>query len=115
MIDWARVQELHDEIGAECFDEVIDLFLTETAEVVARLCDNPDRSSLEVDLHFLKGGALNLGFTTVSDLCMQGEILASKGEGQGFDRFSLAQAYDQERQSFLTEYRVRLQLLRSAG
>ena len=29
MIDWPRVKELKDEIGAEDFGEVVDLFLEE--------------------------------------------------------------------------------------
>jgi hypothetical protein len=29
MIDWDRVQELRDEIGAEAFGEVVELFLEE--------------------------------------------------------------------------------------
>ena len=29
MIDWARVSELRDEVGAEDFDEVVELFLEE--------------------------------------------------------------------------------------
>ena len=29
MIDWQRVNELRDEVGAEDFEEVVDLFLEE--------------------------------------------------------------------------------------
>lgn len=29
MIDWTRVDELRDEIGTDCFDEVVELFIEE--------------------------------------------------------------------------------------
>lgn len=32
MIDWARIIELHDEIGADDFNEVVELFLSEVEE-----------------------------------------------------------------------------------
>ena len=33
MIDWARVSELRDEVGAEDFEEVVQLFLAEVEDV----------------------------------------------------------------------------------
>ena len=32
MIDWSRVEELRDKIGAEDFDEVVELFLSEVED-----------------------------------------------------------------------------------
>ena len=37
MIDWTRVQQLKDEIGASDFEEIVVLFLEEVEEVVERL------------------------------------------------------------------------------
>ena len=37
MIDWKRVSELREEVGEENFDEVIDLFLFEVEDELARL------------------------------------------------------------------------------
>ena len=42
MIDWARVSELRDEVGAEDFDEVVELFLEEVDEAIAALRDLTD-------------------------------------------------------------------------
>ena len=80
MIDWDRVKELRDEIGAEDFDEVVDLFLEEADECIARLSPDNGASALSADLHFLKGAALNLGFAALSSLCQDGERRASAGD-----------------------------------
>ena len=55
MISWERVNELRNEIGAEDFQEVVELFLEEVEEVIERLRQTPDPTSYEADLHFLKG------------------------------------------------------------
>ena len=76
MIDWARVEELREEIGPESFSEVAELFLEEVGTAMTAL---GPRHSLEQDLHFLKGSALNLGFAAFSELCAEGERLARLG------------------------------------
>lgn len=80
MIDWARVQELRDEIGAESFDEVVALFLEESDEVVQHLSTGGSAAGLESGLHFLKGAALNLGFRRLAMLCQEGERRAAQGD-----------------------------------
>lgn len=115
MIDWTRAEELRDEIGADSFGEVVNLFLAEVGDVVARLRDNPDTSRLGVDLHFLKGGVLNLGFISVSNLCTEGENLASTGQGDQFDITALVMTYERSRLAFLAEYQSRLDVQASAG
>ena len=62
MIDWERTNELCAEIGSDGFAEIVELFLDEVEGVVRRLSKQPDPSRFEADLHFLKGGAWNLGF-----------------------------------------------------
>lgn len=99
MIDWARVAELRDEIGAEDFVEVVLLFLEEADEVVAKLPGCADAASLEAALHFLKGSALNLGFRTLARLCQDGERLAATGDTT-IDRAAVAQAYDASKAEF---------------
>ena len=81
MIDWTRVNELRDEIGADDFDEVVIMFLEEADEVIARIAPGDSTKSLEADLHFLKGAALNLGFSEFAALCQDGERRAALGEG----------------------------------
>lgn len=80
MIDWGRVKELRDEIGADDFDEVVALFLEEADEVIARISPAAGAKALEADLHFLKGAALNLGFADFAALCQDGERRAAAGD-----------------------------------
>jgi HPt (histidine-containing phosphotransfer) domain-containing protein len=108
MIDWVRVRDLHDEIGSDGFAEVVDLFLAETGQVVSRLRDNPDQLALEDELHFLKGGVLNLGFTQVAALCQTGESVAAKGQALHVDVTEIIQAYELAQASFLAELPIQL-------
>ena len=79
MIDWERVKELRGEIGADDFVEVVEMFLQEADEAVARLSPDLTAKAVEADLHFLKGAALNLGFIALSALCQDGERRAAAG------------------------------------
>ena len=80
MIDWARVNELREEIGAEDFGEVVDLFLEEGEEVIGRVERMRD-DEIGGALHFLKGMALNLGFAELARLCQGGDA-ASDAEAR---------------------------------
>ena len=91
MIDWSRVAELRDEIGAEDFGDVVELFLDEVEGEIAVLQGGCPQSELESKLHFLKGSALNLGFRTFSALCQTGETAAATGS---FDRINLSATFD---------------------
>jgi HPt (histidine-containing phosphotransfer) domain-containing protein len=73
MINWERVNELRDEVGQEDFLEVVEIFLEEVDEVVARLRTSPDPTTYEDDLHFLRGSAMNLEFAALSRTCHSGE------------------------------------------
>lgn len=99
MIDWDRVEELRDEVGAEDFDEIALLFLQEVDEVGARLAGTPDPATLEADLHFLKGSALNLGFARLGALCSEGERLAAAGSAVALG--PLLACYADSRRQFL--------------
>ena len=101
MIDWSRVDELRDEVGAEDFVEVVDLFLEEVEEVMNRLRNAPDPTRYEVDLHFLKGSALNLGFRAFSTLCGDGERAAAKGDTGAVDIGSVIDNYAASKTEFL--------------
>ncbi|SFJ59119.1 Hpt domain-containing protein [Celeribacter neptunius] len=101
MIDWNRVDELRDEVGAEDFHEVVDLFLEEVDEVIERLKAQPDTARLEQDLHFLKGSSLNLGFASFSSLCQAGEIAARTGRGDEIDLPAIFDAYAKSRSAFI--------------
>ena len=108
MIDWTRVRQLQDEVGAEDFDEVIDLFLEEVGTAIARLEVLQDRSKLGDDLHFLKGSALSLGFKEFSDLCHDGETTSANGCPDSVDVTALIECYHSSKGVFLAEYEHKL-------
>jgi HPt (histidine-containing phosphotransfer) domain-containing protein len=103
MIDWSRVAELVSEIGEDGFAEVVELFLDEVESVVIRLRDQPDLSCLEEDMHFLKGGAWNLGFADFGDLCQDGEKLAASGNASQVDLDMVVRCYFASKDSFLAD------------
>lgn len=103
MIDWPRVNELRDEVGPEDFEEVVQLFLEEVDEVIFRLKANTTRSTLEDDLHFLKGSALSLGFRAFSNLCQEGERQSASGGADGVGLGEIFVVYDRSKQEFLTQ------------
>jgi len=106
MIDWSRVTELRDEIGAEDFEEVVEIFLEEVEEVIGKL-QSDDRGTLEQDLHFLKGSALNLGFQSFSSKCQDGESLSARGEASAVDLKEILALYENSKTSFLGELPTR--------
>lgn len=108
MIDWERVAELRDEVGADDFDEVVDLFIEEVEGTIAHLREAPDMTTLEADLHFLKGAALNLGFQAFSVMCEKGEHMAGRGEAEAVDIPAILDCFDTSRTAFTEELPSRL-------
>lgn len=106
MIDWERVETLRDEVGGDNFGEVAALFLEEVDEVVARLATAQGAESLERDLHFMKGCALNLGFSALGALCENGERLAAEGRAAEVDVAVVVALYRASRQEFITAIRL---------
>lgn len=102
MIDWPRVKELREEIGAEDFGEVVEIFLEEVETVLDKLRAG-DRGQLEQDLHFLKGSALNLGFEQFSTLCLEGEREAAEGNSGSVDVASILASFAASKTCFLKE------------
>ncbi|MEM9638138.1 MAG: Hpt domain-containing protein [Pseudomonadota bacterium] len=103
MIDWDRVATLKEEVGAEDFEEVVELFLEEVDSAIDALAAQKQHEDLEEKLHFLKGSALSLGFRSFSDLCQAGESAAAQSASSTIDLNEILQCYAQSRQSFLTE------------
>ncbi|MBN2907327.1 MAG: Hpt domain-containing protein [Rhodobacteraceae bacterium] len=85
MIDWARVEELRNEVGEDAYDEVLELFLEEVDEVMDRLRAAPDPDRLPDDLHFVRGSALNLGLKRFCILCHGLEHQIRRGESVMLD------------------------------
>jgi histidine phosphotransfer protein HptB len=99
MIDWERVKELRGEIGADDFAEVVVMFLEEADEAITRLSHSGGAKAMEADLHFLKGAALNLGFTALSGLCQDGERRAAGGD-TGVDLDAVRNTYFASKSAF---------------
>ena len=103
MIDWTQVNTLRDEIGRECFDEIIEIFIEEVEQVIDRLRSEPDPNTLADDLHFLKGSALNLGFSEFSGQCQIGESASSKGAAADVDVHGILATYETSKKVFMAE------------
>ena len=101
MIDWKRVEELKQEVGDEDFAEVVVLFLEEVEETIARMKATPSPNTLEEDMHFLKGSAMNLGFSQFTGLCQAGETAAANGDTSTVSLPEIFSCYDGSRAEFL--------------
>ncbi len=95
MINWARVAELKSDMGAEGFDEVVELFMTEIEEALTEMARHfPD--SVKNDLHFLKGSAANIGFEQLRAYCLEGEA-----DPNSVDPSQVAGCYFDSKKAFL--------------
>jgi HPt (histidine-containing phosphotransfer) domain-containing protein len=103
MIDWKRVAELREEIGADGFIEVADMFLDEAEGAVQALTGGLPPEEVEGQLHFLKGSALNLGLSELAAICQEGERKAAAGHGAEVDTAKVAAIYRASRSSLLAE------------
>lgn len=101
MIDWKRVDELREEIGADGFVEVADMFLDEAEGAVRALMTGLPPDEVAAQLHFLKGSALNLGLSALAALCQEGERKAADGQGAEVDAAQVATVYQTSRASLL--------------
>ena len=101
LINWSKVCELRDEVGSEDFGEVVELFLEEVDETISQL--GAEGRSVEHDLHFLKGSALNLGFGPFSELCKIGEAAAAKGAADTVDLSEIVSSFQSSKASFLSD------------
>ncbi len=101
MIDWKRVAELKEEIGAEDFSEVAGMFLEEADQTVAALEGGLAAADVEGQLHFLKGSALNLGLSDLAAVCQEGERQAAMGDSASVDLSRVAAVYHASRSMFL--------------
>ena len=108
MIDWDRIATLREEVGPDDFDEVVDLFLDEVDEEIAALTDHENGTQLAEKLHFLKGSALNLGFTDFSSLCQKGETVLTNDPESQFDLIAVKTSYQTSRDHFLENLPARL-------
>ena len=109
MIDWSRVDELVDEIGAEDFGEVAELFLFEVESAITQLEQSEGNPVVtEEQMHFLKGAALNLGFERLAQLCLKGEKSASTGNPEAVSPAEVRQTFEASRDQFQQDLPGRL-------
>jgi len=101
MIDWSHIDELKQDMG-EAFEEVVDVFLQEVEEGIAKLDQGAPPEALAANLHFLKGAALNLGFEQFAALCGDGENKANAGQAGSVDLAAVKRSYEVSRQEFTT-------------
>lgn len=106
MIDWDRVNALRDEVGPEAFAEVVELFLEEVDEKVAQISAGHGGTA-EEDMHFLKGAAINLGFSDLGTLCRESEVLARTGQAEEIDLAAVFDCFEASRENFLAAANAR--------
>lgn len=101
MIDWERVSDLRSEIGDDGFAEVVEIFLEETDDVIGRLSKALSLVQIGKDMHFLKGSALNLGFSSLANLCQDGERRAGLGDAGSIDLGVIIRCYHDSKSAFV--------------
>ena len=101
MIDWSRVIELRDEVGAEDLEEVVELFLEEVEATLSDLSPDADAKTLAEQMHFLKGSSLNLGFSDLAQICADGERNAGDGNCGAINLEDVQTCYAQSKTTFL--------------
>ncbi|MES2433110.1 MAG: Hpt domain-containing protein [Pseudomonadota bacterium] len=106
VIAWDRVNELRSEIGADDFAEVVAMFLEEADEVIGRIAKTVGAKALEADLHFLKGAALNLGFSQFAAFCQDGERRAAGGDTR-IDLAQVCASYQASKKALMAEQKAR--------
>ena len=101
MIDWKRVEDLREELGADDFLDVAGMFLEEADQTIDLLSAGPAPDQIGSLLHFLKGSALNLGLADLARLCQEGEKAVSSGQTAMFDPVQLSAVYAASRTAFM--------------
>ncbi|WP_424966103.1 Hpt domain-containing protein [Dinoroseobacter sp. S375] len=94
MIDWNRVRELQDEIGADDFGEIVEVFMEEVEAAIGQLPTADKGADLEALMHLIKGCAWNLGFRALGKLCADGEAAAAAGNGASVDIPEIVAAFE---------------------
>jgi HPt (histidine-containing phosphotransfer) domain-containing protein len=108
VIAWDQVNTLRADIGEDDFQDVVDLFLDEMDENIARLDAAMAPDALGELLHFLKGSALNLGFRRFASRCAEYERQVRTESETAVEPAELAQIYLQSRSVFLQGLETRM-------
>ena len=108
MIDWARIHDLYEEIGEDAFAEVLDLFVQDVNEGLARLRAASDAKARSAEFHFLKGAALNLGLGQLAATCALGETNAAQGQDTTAAQADIETQFPRVNATLLRDWRQRL-------
>ncbi len=103
MINWERVKELENDIGPDDIDDVVELFLSEVDNVIEGLSNDSSQNTLEQDMHFLKGSALNLGFDVFGEMCSSAEKQAAAGNECDVSVPQIVASYESSKSEFLDQ------------
>jgi histidine phosphotransfer protein HptB len=101
MIDWKRVEELRNEIGADDFLEVTGMFMEEADQTIVALSGDLLPREVEGQLHFLKGSALNLGLVELAAICQEGERQGAADHRATVDLTRVVAVYHASKVAFL--------------
>ena len=101
MISWDQVSLLRSDIGDTDFDTVVDLFFEEVEERLDSLRRQPDPTTLQADLHFLRSTMISFGFQDASMLCHAGEQLSARGAGDKVELDDIFGCYAHSKRMFL--------------
>ena len=97
MIDWEHVKALKSDMG-DAFSEVVEVFLQEVDEALGKFDPSADDATRAASMHFLKGAALNLGFSRFAKICAAAEQDAAAGKPIDLD--AIEACYLQSRGDF---------------
>ena len=78
-IDWKRIEELRGEFGEGGLEEILEIFLEDTAGMLAELQRAP-LGELSDRIHGIKGSAQNMGFGELAMLCRDAEWALKRGD-----------------------------------
>lgn len=101
MIDWARVRQLRNDVGAGEFLPLVTLFLDEIEARLDRL--DPASGQLSQDVQALRRSALNLGFMRLAALCLSAEISLRNGRPELIRPDELSSSFGAARQALRRE------------
>lgn len=99
---------LREEVGPDDFLEVAEMFLEEVNSVLDRLSAGANVATLENDMHFLKGAALNLGFDDFAQLCKDGEMKSAAMDFGSVDVNGVIACFNASSEAFVAGLAQRL-------
>lgn len=100
MIDWNRVRELREEVGEQEFRPILELFLDEMETISFRLASD-DPARMEIDFHFLKNCARNLGLMDFARICEEAERQVISGGAQMMRLDEIRESYARTKSLFM--------------